>query len=156
MKRRNLIKYLMALPVIGFIPELLGKTLPAMNIPTWDFRNVENFYLQGHPKTCSELVEWMEKTLPVGEPTAGKWSVTGEEYKEAVIGLVKPRKASEERLCRFQWQAFLKECRSNAGPLKLYWRVKPEYVEYIDLFTKAKTGRAKIYMRYHVSGKKEI
>jgi len=204
MKRRNFLKVMTTIPVIGFIPALfakpdfskykvveesLGAEVEEGLFNSDYLTDPDKWYLKedivykdqkqgqtltyprGHPKTCSELVEWMEKTLPVGESTINQYSVTGEKYIEYINGIKKVTfdknntggETKEELLCRSAWRYFLNECRQCNSPT-LYWRRKPEYDEYhiydqrlykiglgIDPESNPRTSR--IYMRYLVSDK---
>jgi len=148
MRRRNFIKSIAVLPVIGFIPNL--------------FANKTTVY----PKTVIELKQWMENALPVGEGTDHQYSVTGEEYIEYHRVWEDP---NEVMLCRLQWNTFTKQYRELKGSgHKLYWRIKPEYTEYdyaelerFDTLTPNRFPddhidlRSRLYTRYLISNKSE-
>jgi hypothetical protein len=140
MNRRNFIKIISCAPIIGFLPKLSSQTNDYLK----DQRHIEDY-----PKTIKELQQWMESILPVGESTNHRYSVTGEEYIE--YGATTDWD-SEEKLCRFIWQAFrsnVDKISSNETGYKLYWRIKPEYSEWAD-------KKARIYTRYLISNKEEI
>lgn len=101
-----------------------------------------------------------KRSLSVGSSTNTKWSVTGEEYIEYAIGTKVDAfyrsksgfKNPEEMLCKWMWNTFVTKCHKlNEDGHKLYWRIKPEYDEWID-----HEKIAKIYTRYLISNKPEI
>jgi len=161
MRRRNFIKSIAVLPVIGFIPNLFANKVD----PNFQYDNPQQGQTtrlkKGYPKTVKELTEWMEAALPVGESTDHQYSVTGEEYIEYQTRVIKSRSIEAEH-CRFQWNTFTEQCRRLKGSgHKLYWRIIPEYHEITEVFSEQPPWKlvpgelSFVYSRYLISSKPE-
>jgi len=92
-----------------------------------------------------ELLEEMEKVLPVGPETWYMHAITGEEYNVFVIGTKTPNLDKYAEMLAYLWDLFQKQVVDGAV---LYWRIKPEYSEWFD---EHGNWRAKVYVRYLVS-----
>lgn len=157
MKRRNFIKSISVLPIISFIPSLFSKEeFPDKYEDYLNQNNISVDYGTGkYPKTVKELTEWMEAALPVSQSTDNSHSVTGEEYIESYSTMTGH---DEERLCRYRWNFFMKQCRELEGDgHKLYWRIKPELSEWKKFAVDGSVhpGGTRVYMRYLISNKPE-
>ena len=115
------------------------------------------------PTTTEELYAAMSRALPVGPSTVMQWSVTGEEYVEYAMGLrIFPEAVGEiepeKRLCAVMWRTFLGQlAKLDGGDYRIYWRMPPEFVVFLDDFDEELGGfaqqKARIYTRYLISDK---
>ena len=158
MNKRSFIKLLGLTALIPFAVKASyknmrqGETIRYYKLP-------DGTLTESYPETIEDLIRMMEERIPVGEPTSVKWAVTGEEYKEFIVGCAEPTETKIKALISFQWRTFLKQVRENPYG-KLYWRTKPEYIKWAEDFDTSDSDlnpfcKGRIYARYLVSNKPE-
>lgn len=106
------------------------------------------------PINETELYQFMNRVLPVGQGTNYEKSVTGEDYIAYAQGCDDPNQEKKRLAVKWIWKAFLKKALSAVPGSKLYWRTPPEWEEFEDPETRVKKGR--LYLRFLISPKEPV